>query len=506
MKKNKRPSSPWIFYLFLVPLLVVGLLYFVLPVNATSEREKRNLQGKPEFSIAGYFDGSYQDQVERFFQDQLPLREAMIGLDQGLSRFTSNLFVPGDTQLIVGGPGGDALGEGENLGVDQDDIVTFRPQQPNTETPATTPTQPATDSGSEPSSVATTNPDSSNPGAETTNPVETTEATTPTAEPTDNPGTPDESSTTTTTTTTTTQTEAEEEPDFSIEGLLIQGDRAVELFGYRDAYVESYVALLKRMQSLMPNVNHFSLIAPTAAEFYTPPAYHSGMASQREMIDKVYAQLNPGITSIDIYDTMQAHTDEYIYFRTDHHWTGLGAYYAYQEIAQTMGFQPLALSQMEYGRIEGGFLGSLYGLSQQNPALSSNPDFVEWWEPAVEVEGIAFLNPEMTEGYYIDLIAKEVSAENKYLAFTQGDHGLARFETSTKNGQKIAVLKESYGNALIPYLTSHFEEVYVIDPRRMEMDLPQYMQDQNIGNLLTINYASAVANTIWKNGLSAMLP
>lgn len=510
MKNRKRRSSPWVFYLFLVPMLVVGLLYFVLPVNATSEKEKRNLQGKPEFSVAAYFDGSYQAEVEAFYQDQLPLREALITLDQGLSRFTSNLFIPGDTQLIVGGPGQDALGEGENLGVDDKEIITFRPttvapdpQAPSTVPSAMQPTDPVTDP-SVPDPGFTVPPDGPTEPTIDLTPTEPTTVVQPT-EVTEDP-TPVE---TTTATTTTTTEEAPDQGDdgFSVDGgLLIRGDRAMELFGYRDEYVDSYSELINGIYNRLPNINHFNLLAPTAAEFYSPDSYHSGMASQRNMISKVQEKLNPSITAIDVYDTMGAHADEYTYFRTDHHWTGLGAYYAYTEFAKAAGFTPVNRDQMTYGVIDGDFLGSLYGLSNQNPALGNNPDYVEYWEPQVETQGVAFLNAEMTEGYRINLISKSVGAANKYLAFTEGDHGLARFETSVKNGQSIAVIKESYGNALIPYLASHFEEIYIIDPRRIEMNLPEFIQGQGIGNLLTINYSSVVANNTWKNGLRSLLP
>ena len=526
MKRRKRPTSPWIFYLFIVPLLVVGLLYFVLPVNAVSESERRNLQGRPEFSWKGYFDGSYQEQVENFYQDQLPLREGLVAFDQGLNRFTSNLFLPGDTELIVGGPGTDDLGEGENLGIDDKEIITFRPTstQPAGEVPtAVPPTDGLTDPVTEPSAEEpgfTIPPDGPTEpqNSETDPPVPTDEVptdtapTTPVTEPQITETVPattvpavTEPVTSATESAATTTPPVDDGPVSVIEGLLIRGERGMELFGYRDEYVDSYAELINALYTKVPEINHFNILAPTASEFYSPESYHSGMASQREMITKVQNKLNPGITRVDIYNTMQAHTDEYIYFRTDHHWTGLGAYYAYTDFARAAGFAPVSRDQMTYGVIEGDFLGSLYGISNQNPVLENNPDYVEYWEPQVETSGVAFLNPEMTEGYRINLISKNVSANNKYLAFTEGDHGLARFETSVKNGQSILVIKESYGNAIIPYLAGHFEEVYIIDPRRIELNLAEFIRGQGIGNVLTINYSSAVANPTWKNGLRSIL-
>jgi len=137
--------------------------------------------------------------------------------------------------------------------------------------------------------------------------------------------------------------------------------------------------------------------------------------------------------------------------------------------------------------------------------LKNNPDFVEYFLPAVESEGIAFTSTAMSEGYRIQAVRTEVGSSNKYLAFIQGDNPLVRLTTSLTNGRKIVVLKESFGNALVPFLLNHYQEVYVIDPRSLSADLPAFIAKHGIQEVLVVNYAFAVTNNKWLDGFEAMI-
>src|SRR5699024_2923749 len=100
---------------------------------------------------------------------------------------------------------------------------------------------------------------------------------------------------------------------------------------------------------------------------------------------------------------------------------------------------------------------------------------------------------------------REVSANNKYLAFAEGDHGLARFESSAGNGRSILVIKESYGNAILPLLTPHYQYVYVMDPRKLVTNLPELISREGIQEVLVINYASIMGNKGWMDSLKKSL-
>lgn len=104
----------------------------------------------------------------------------------------------------------------------------------------------------------------------------------------------------------------------------------MSLYGGDPASGKWYAQVLNSYHEELPDVQIYNMIIPTAIEFYVPDKYRDLTQSQKAMIDLVYGTLDPSIKKVDAYSELAAHTDEYIYFRTDHHWTGLGAYYAYR--------------------------------------------------------------------------------------------------------------------------------------------------------------------------------
>ena len=91
---------------------------------------------------------------------------------------------------------------------------------------------------------------------------------------------------------------------------------------------------------------------------------------------------------VDAYSKLEAHKDEYLYFRSDHHWTALGAYYAYTAFCESAGLKAEPLSKFESGEYTG-FLGSLYSAIKaypQSQALADNPDTVQFWRPFVDLD------------------------------------------------------------------------------------------------------------------------
>jgi hypothetical protein len=110
---------------------------------------------------------------------------------------------------------------------------------------------------------------------------------------------------------------------------------------------------------------------------YLPERYSGVSAPQKPNIDQIYGNLLPQIGKVQLYDTLQAHKDEYIYFRSDHHWTALGAYYAYQQFCGVAGFDAVPLEKMEKRTISE-FLGSLYSQTQDSK-LMEHPDYVDYY-------------------------------------------------------------------------------------------------------------------------------
>ncbi|MBR5743242.1 MAG: hypothetical protein IKX85_05510, partial [Clostridia bacterium] len=255
--------------------------------------------------------------------------------------------------------------------------------------------------------------------------------------------------------------------------------------------------------------------ALTSAAFYAPEKYRTGAHDQKAYIQELYDQ-EVDVVTVDAYGEIRYHTDEYIYFRTDHHWAQLGAYYAYIAFCETLGLEPYTLDQFEAGQIEGNFVGSLYSYTSgysQSSVLKKNPDTVYYWRPVREYFSRIYPDQAMTESKAWDgyVVASSVSAGNKYLAFIAGDNPLMKITSDAGTGKKIAVIKESYGNAFVPFLVNHYDEIYVIDPRKWNRDdyprfhLKDFVADNEIDQVLVIDYPLVISNQAYINYLNNLL-
>ncbi len=301
------------------------------------------------------------------------------------------------------------------------------------------------------------------------------------------------------------KTRTVKETEGSVKGaLLISGKRAMEIFTFVKSTSESYAKLVNKVADSMPeNVNVYSLLAPTSVEFYGGRTYCTGVHSQKTAIDTAYKAMNKRVKTVDAYSFLEEAEDEYIYFRTDHHWTARGAYCGYKAFCEASGNTPVDINVLETGKIDG-FVGSLYKTSNAN-VLKDNPDYVEYFKTRVDVDGKVYQSSEMKDGIKFFIVARSVNSSNKYLAFIAGDQPLEKIVTSNKNGKKILVTKESYGNALVPFLCDNYEEVYVVDPRNINFNLPKFMKDNSIENILMINYTFAMSNKRFCDALGEMI-
>ena len=288
--------------------------------------------------------------------------------------------------------------------------------------------------------------------------------------------------------------------------ILIDKDRkaALEIYGIDKTKIRKYTDVVNRLAQKLSAQKIYALLAPTATEFYSPEDYHTGNRSQKAGIAYAYEQFKqPNLKGVDAVSSIGMHLDEYLYFRTDHHWTARGAYYAYSAFCQAAGLEPVPLNALKSGRIED-FVGSMYRYTNAD-VLKDNPDYLEYFLPRRQAEGEYYDNASMKNGHHLTIVSTKVNADNKYLAFIQGDTPLSKIVTDQKNGKKILVIKDSFGNALVPFLTDNYEEIYVLDPRNIETDLSAFVKEHGIQDVLLINYSLIGGNTSYLKALDKMI-
>lgn len=271
-------------------------------------------------------------------------------------------------------------------------------------------------------------------------------------------------------------------------GVYIYNNMALELFGSPESGAKDYADTISEFKKNAPEYTVYNMVVPNHTEFALPRRLIENgsvyVGSQAENIQSIYSSYTADVKPINCYNKLCEHIDEYIYFNTDHHWTGLGAYYAYQAFCEQTGQTALDLSSCTEHTIEG-FEGSL---TYCDGNLYNNLDTVHFWTFPYETRAMRQDNPgeELYESsvYY----EQETGGSVAYGVFIWGDAPLfVEYNDALNNGKKIAVVKESYGNAFVPYLTNNYEEVHVIDFRYFGQNLKSYMQDNDIDEVLFIN-------------------
>lgn len=180
-----------------------------------------------------------------------------------------------------------------------------------------------------------------------------------------------------------------------------------------------------------------------------------------------------------VYENLRAHRDEYIYFRTDHHWTMRGAYYAYEVFAKEQGYDPVPLADMERKILKEDFLGTHYGRLH----YAKEPDAMEFYDPGTRCSVLYDLGQSETSGLYQE---KYLETEDAYSYFLDGNHGVLEIRTGKTEGGHLAVVKDSFANCLIPFLTNHYEKITVIDPRYFRTDIQKWLSGRGVDQVLIL--------------------
>lgn len=293
--------------------------------------------------------------------------------------------------------------------------------------------------------------------------------------------------------------------------MLIVDNAAYEYYNFNQAVSDNYVATVNRAAAILEGRSQvYSMIVPTSMAITLPENYkaNTNSSDQQKAIEYMYSLMSQNVSKVDVYSSLFAHKDEYIFFRTDHHWTALGAYYAYRDLMMAKGAIPAELSAFKEYKFEG-FLGSFYAESGQKPSLGNTPDYVLAYEP-MQLQKIHTFTKSGEINYSIVSDGNKLSAANKYLSFVCGDHpyGIMTNPTIT-DGSSCLVIKESFGNAMVAYLTQNYQNVYVVDYRYINQVFPgtlrQFVDERGIQDVMFINNVSATRSPALVNALSAFV-
>ncbi len=433
---------------FFVVLYAVFVVSLILPLRPTrSDTENRDLRPFPTFSFSSFWSGQYFSEIGLWFSDTFPFRDSLIKGDAAIQ----NLYGI-QTDMIHG-----EVVKGDEI-PDRLDLGEEEPPVSN----STTSTLPSTG-----------------------------ESTGSTSKPTTKPT---------------------EEPPFKepegqqLGAIYLTGDAAYEYYTFNEGQSVRYVKFLNKVgNALSGKAQVYSLIAPNSMGVMMADSKKITSSNQRDAINAMTNSLNKNVKGVKLFDVLKKHRKEYLYFRTDHHWTSNGAYYAYQEFAKAKGIKPNPLSSFEKAEYKG-FLGTFYAGSNQSNKLGDNPDTVVTYTPKAtnsmtitDRNGTVFDWPVVMDG-------DQYGASSKYSVFIGGDNPYSVISNPTlTDGSSCVVIKESYGNAFVPFLVDHYQTVHVIDYRYYSGNLVSFVEENKVQDVIILNNIMATSTSLRIDDLEALL-
>lgn len=473
---NENKEDKWhkiritVVSVIIILLMITGFLIFLRP--AESDLEKRKLAVFPTPTLAAVLNGSFFMDISKWYADTYPLREKMIAFQSNTEDLYGirNTVIYGDT-----GQKADAIPkeDGETAPIISDIAV----EEDSDKT----------------SNVTESLPDGNNESASSTAIVQNSVS--------------DGSIQAENKEAANRQEMAKEDEKPAKDGTLkvqpevagtvyIAENRGFTLYYFYKKGADLYASMLNTVAKKIGNsATIYDIVVPNSFGVNLDEDIQKNMntSNQGEAINYIYKKLNKSIKTVETYNQLRNHNSEYLYFKTDHHWTALGAYYVYRSFCETKGIHPHELGNYKKKKFPD-FLGSFYAYSNQSKALKKNPDTVEAYIPiATNKEKIT---PREGKPYQYDIIsdANKFSSANKYLAFIGGDQPLIEINNpKLKDDSSCIIIKESYGNAFVPFLVDHYQYVYVVDYRYYTGDVAKVAAKHTNTDIIFLNNTAATS-------------
>ena len=407
----------------------IGLLGWLRP--DTSVIEKRELTKYPSLSWSSFWDGSYLNQISIWYSDTYPIREPLISANQklqGLYGFKG--------EQIVGTEGYSVADEIPEI----DENQAIKPSSLNGE-----PTLGIIDVR----------------GRIEEQMKKAQEAKLPDG----------------------TITEKGEQ----LGNIYVTNDAGYEMYYFNQSGADAFATTINRMYANVKNmVDLYVLIVPTSAGVMLDDSVIEDMggSDQLKALNYLYRKMDSGVKTVNCIERLRNHNAEYVYFRTDHHWTQLGAYYAYMTFCDVKGITPVPLEEYTEKMTFPGFTGTF---CQLVPTLAYNPDTVEAYVP----HGTNDMKTVMGDGgtydwYIINDVSSYVETEY-YGTFAGGDQSFSSAHNENiTDGSAVMVIKDSFGNAFIPWLIDQYEYVYWVDVRYTSNTISQMVRDCDIDDVIIL--------------------
>ncbi|MBQ1674415.1 MAG: hypothetical protein II069_00045 [Oscillospiraceae bacterium] len=287
------------------------------------------------------------------------------------------------------------------------------------------------------------------------------------------------------------------------------GDSGFEMYTYISDTAAKYTgAVNKAAEQLQGAANVYAITIPLSSGITLPDDLLGKdiFGDQKKAEENVVSMFSDQVKSVPLYNVLMSHRTEYIYYRTDHHWTALGAYYGYREFCKAKGITPHELTDYKMEEFTG-FLGTFYRDSGNNEQMGANPDTVVVYRPVTTTAQLVFTDNKGQETpWRIIYDVSDWSSSMKYNTFIGGDNPFTVITNpEVEDDSACVVIKESFGNAFVPYLVDHYHTVYVLDYRYWSGNLQSFVREKGAQDVVFINNLSAIRNNYLMGKLQEMV-
>lgn len=244
--------------------------------------------------------------------------------------------------------------------------------------------------------------------------------------------------------------------------------------------LDEAASFLKRMEEQGRTV-HFLMIPTGACVMEEKLPAFAPEINQTELFAKLEQKL-PGFVHVEkelIQAQMQGPLEQQLYYRTDHHWTSLGAYYAYKAFCEARGKIAPDLSEYEIEVLSTEFYGTSYSKAG---LYTVKPDTMTamYQKDGASVQ-IDYGTGEVENSLYDESFLEK---RDKYRVYLKGNYPLTKITTSVQNGKRLLLVKDSYANTFVQFLKEDYEEIFMVDLRYFRQSLDEYVEEQEITDVL----------------------
>ena len=239
------------------------------------------------------------------------------------------------------------------------------------------------------------------------------------------------------------------------------------------------------------NSNYNLMIIPESFSIYKEllPA-GINLVDEIQYINSIYSEFNKidKVKTINVVDTLNSNKDCYIYYKTDHHWTSLGAYLAYKEFANINNIEPVDINNLNENRVDD-FLGTYFSKAKN---FNAKEDYILYYNNDnninVNIDGVEV--DELNDN-------SKWSSSDKYSAFLRGNNGLTTIKNnSIKDNSKILVIKDSFANSFIQFLINNYKEVCVVDLRSFIGSFNDFINENDFDTVLIMYSFKNLVNDV----------